>query len=202
MCSRYYRSHGALAFFRNLVFAPFTEELAFRGILCVVLAAGYSDSQPPIQSHYRVLPASTIAALAPLWFGAAHLHHLREKLASGQALLPALLATFVQFSYTSIFGCMAALLFMRTGSLWAAVLSHSACNFVGLPALGFLTPASSQYSCLYRHRWLLLGLHAFGLLLFTWALFPLTSRLARQSLFYSPLLLTIAPSPDHRPCCS
>ena len=47
--------------------------------------------------------------------------------------MPALLRSLIQFSYTTVFGWFATFLFLRTGSVWAAMLTHSFCNWAGLP---------------------------------------------------------------------
>lgn len=48
-------------------------------------------------------------------------------------MVPALLRSLFQFGYTSVFGFYAAFLYLRTGSLPAAILAHSFCNWMGLP---------------------------------------------------------------------
>lgn len=154
--SGYWAAHGPLLAFRNLLFAPAAEELVFRGIVLTALSAAHGTS--------------SVVLLSPCWFGAAHLHHLVEKLRT-QSLMPALLSTAVQFAYTYVFGVMAALLFLRTGTLLTAMASHTICNFVGLPDMSFMSPRSELHGL--RHG--LLCLHGLGLLLFAAALHPLTA---------------------------
>ena len=75
--------------------------------------------------------------MTPLYFGIAHIHHFYEYTLTHPhtPVLPALLRSLLQFSYTSIFGWYAEFLFLRTGSLPAVVLAHSFCNWGGLPRL-------------------------------------------------------------------
>ncbi|MCJ1318291.1 hypothetical protein MMC15_003619 [Xylographa vitiligo] len=107
---------------------PFTEELLFRSLLLPLALL----SQPnPSASKPRLI------LLTPLYFSIAHIHHLYEfKLAHPRTpLLPTLLMTLFQFSYTTIFGWYAAFVFLRTGSLGSVVLCHAFCNWMGLPRL-------------------------------------------------------------------
>ena len=48
-------------------------------------------------------------------------------------ILPGLIRSIFQFLYTSLFGTIAAFIYLRTGSLWACILAHSFCNWMGLP---------------------------------------------------------------------
>jgi membrane protease YdiL (CAAX protease family) len=80
---------------------------------------------------------STIAvsSIAPLFFGGAHLHHLWQQIAiQKQPLKRACLQQLAQFSYTTLFGVIANLLFLHTGSLASPVALHVGCNWLGLPA--------------------------------------------------------------------
>lgn len=73
--------------------------------------------------------------LTPLYFGVAHVHHFYEFTLQHPKvpLLPALIRSLVQFTYTSVFGFYASFIFLRTGSLPAAILTHAFCNWMGLP---------------------------------------------------------------------
>ncbi|KAL8787870.1 MAG: hypothetical protein Q9195_007563 [Heterodermia aff. obscurata] len=107
---------------RNFVAGPITEELVFRSLLIPLhLLTSMSPSQ--------------IIFLCPLYFGIAHIHHFYEfTLTHPHTLLvPALVRSLIQFGYTTVFGWFAAFVFVRTGSVWAAVLVHSFCNWAGLP---------------------------------------------------------------------
>lgn len=101
---------------------PITEELIFRSLLI------------PLHLLTALTPTRTLF-LTPLYFGIAHIHHFYEfHLTHPRTpLLPALLRSLFQFTYTTLFGWYASFLFLRTGSLWAVVLVHAFCNWCGLP---------------------------------------------------------------------
>ena len=79
-------------------------------------------------------PLKTIL-VCPLYFGIAHVHHFYEFTLTHPhtPLVPALLRSLIQFGYTTVFGWFAAFVFIRTGSLWAVILTHTFCNWAGLP---------------------------------------------------------------------
>lgn len=130
---------------RNIVVAPFVEEIAFRGCIASSLAT-------------TGMKTSVTALIAPLFFGTAHLHHALLKLYERQRLSIVLTQTAFQFAYTWLFGSYATYAFLRTGSIIAVSVSHSFCNGMALPNLVFLRPSSS----LHRHRRLLLSAHIIG----------------------------------------
>jgi prenyl protein peptidase len=76
-----------------------------------------------------------IVFTTPLYFGIAHIHHLYEfRLTHAEVpVLPAVLRTIVQFTYTSFFGFFAAFVYLRTGSVYTAIVAHMFCNWMGLP---------------------------------------------------------------------
>ena len=111
---------------RNLVAAPLTEELVFRGCLLPHLLL-------------RGLAPPAAAWLAPALFGAAHLHHAHRLVArEGWPARRALAAATFQAAYTTVFGAYASLLLLRTGHLAAPILAHALCNLLGLPPVGRL----------------------------------------------------------------
>lgn len=133
---------------RNLLFAPFAEEVIFRAcILPPLLSAGFSPSK-----------ASWIA---PLFFGVAHLHHfyIQRHSCEWNALIMGLA---LQWGYTTLFGAYVSHVLVRTGSLWAVVVIHSFCNYMGLPQLQFL----SRRSVLYDYRWIIGAAYSIGIVLF------------------------------------
>lgn len=81
--------------------------------------------------------STSIILRSPLVFGLAHLHHFYEfRITHPQTPLIAAIARSVfQFSYTYIFGVYATFIFLRTGSLLAAISAHALCNSMGLPRL-------------------------------------------------------------------
>jgi prenyl protein peptidase len=107
---------------RNLIAGPVTEELVFRSLIV------------PLHLMARV-SASRIVFLTPLYFGIAHIHHFYEFVLShpNYPLFPVIIRTLVQFTYTSLFGFFATFVFLRTGSVYAAIAVHVFCNWMGLP---------------------------------------------------------------------
>ena len=144
--------------------------------------------------------------MCPLYFALAHVHHLIEKVRNGTTLVPALLGTLVQMSYTSIFGIIAALLFMRTGSIFPPIISHIICNYASLPDTGFMYPPptlkstlshnnsnnsnanQSEYSCLYAYRQSLIVIHIGGLVFFVVFIMPITQHAALSSMYWGGIL--------------
>jgi prenyl protein peptidase len=109
---------------RNLVVAPLTEEIVFRG--CIVSALDQTS-----------LSTITISWVAPLFFGCAHVHHLFRSIQAGSSVKVALLQTTFQFAYTSLFGSYVSFAYLQTRSILAITLCHSFCNVMGLPSLIF-----------------------------------------------------------------
>ncbi|KIX99335.1 uncharacterized protein Z520_04911 [Fonsecaea multimorphosa CBS 102226] len=108
--------------YRNYVAGPVTEEVVFRSVLI------------PIHLLAKLSPGK-IVFLTPLYFGIAHVHHFYEFHLTHPhiSLLPVLLRSLFQFTYTTLFGWFAAFIYMRTGSVYACIVIHSFCNWVGLP---------------------------------------------------------------------
>jgi prenyl protein peptidase len=108
--------------FRNYIAGPLTEELLFRSTII------------PIHLLANTTPTKIIF-LTPLYFGIAHIHHFYEFTLTHPytPILPALLRSLFQLTYTTLFGWYAAFLYLRTGSLVTVVLVHSFCNWCGLP---------------------------------------------------------------------
>mmetsp|Transcript_22058 Transcript_22058/g.21308 ORF Transcript_22058/g.21308 Transcript_22058/m.21308 type:complete len:413 (-) Transcript_22058:266-1504(-) len=231
----YRDDYGDLIIFRNLIFAPISEEVAFRALMIPALYSIYSLSELNkisintsvlminssnsnndsvrdsillyIGKYIHISPVFTnflwcitqfpvlhpescwkVVLRCPVWFVVAHIHHCAEKIRSGFTVLQALTGTLVQATYTSIFGVIAALLFMRTGSILAPITSHIICNFIGLPNVGFLhqpkSLESSEYSCMFKYRYYLLFAHGLGLVLFSYLILPLTEDLSKKSIYW------------------
>ncbi len=108
--------------YRNYVAGPITEEVLFRSVLI------------PIHLLAKIPPIN-IVFLTPLYFGIAHVHHYYEfRLTHPHTpLLPAILRSVFQFGYTSVFGWLAAFIYVRTASIWPCIIIHTFCNSVGLP---------------------------------------------------------------------
>ena len=177
-----------------MIFAPITEEIVFRAVMIPALYMALVVAPTSENGVLGVKTGNTswiVVCLNPLCFGMAHLHHLSENLRGGMNLSTAVLSTVVQFTYTFIFGFIATLLLMRTGSIYAAILSHGICNAVGLPDVGFMTPPatgrnarSSLYSCMFAYRYIHLFIHALGLVLFALLVLPLTQTLSESSVYW------------------
>ncbi|KAI5203821.1 CaaX prenyl proteinase Rce1 [Aureobasidium subglaciale] len=119
---------------RNLVVGPVSEELVFRSLAISLFVLAQATAQ-------------RITFTSPLIFGVAHVHHLHETINSSRrpgasylstaltpsVILPGLLRSIFQFLYTSLFGFIAAFIYLRTSSLVACILAHSFCNWMGLP---------------------------------------------------------------------
>jgi prenyl protein peptidase len=108
--------------YRNFVAGPITEEVLFRSVLITVNVLA------------KISP-SRIVLLTPLYFGIAHVHHFYEFTLTHPhtPLLPAVLRSIFQFTYTTLFGWFAAFVYVRTGSLYACMIIHAFCNSMGLP---------------------------------------------------------------------
>ena len=177
----HYAIPGALEMsLRNLVVGPLSEEFVFRACMVpLLLDAG--------------LGTARAVCCSPLFFGVAHLHHLRRRVRDDRApVLEALGQTLFQFAYTTLFGVYTAFVFARTGNLAAAFACHGFCNYMGLPDLDFsCVPSDLPWLSkreklvqvvLHKHRTLLFALHGAGMALFGALLFPLT----RPEAFASP----------------
>jgi prenyl protein peptidase len=91
---------------------------------------------PPPQQPQGV-PRLTLILTTPLFFGSAHLHHLRELTkVQGLPLGQALAAVAFQFAYTTVFGWLATWVFVATGHALAPAAVHAACNAIGVPPFG------------------------------------------------------------------
>ncbi|GBB86271.1 hypothetical protein RclHR1_01270017 [Rhizophagus clarus] len=121
---------GSLIGFRNLIFAPMTEEFVFRCCMVPLLAlANFSHAQ--------------IIFLSPLVFGIAHVHHAWETYVSRgrtvEAAKVAILISGFQLTYTTLFGWYATFLFMRTGHFIPPFFAHMFCNIMGFPSINLST---------------------------------------------------------------
>jgi len=113
---------GSWVGWRNLVAGPVTEEILFRSTSIPLLLLAQT-------------PNTTIIYLTPLIFGLAHIHHFYEYTVSHpySPILPGILRSLFQLSYTTLFGAYTTFIYLRTGSLLAVILIHTFCNWQGLP---------------------------------------------------------------------
>ena len=140
---------------RNLVVAPFAEELVFRAHMVPVLQSS-STVEPTALSVWQ------LCRIAPLFFGTAHAHHAFRRLQQKESLTLVVYQTLFQFVYTTIFGAYATYVYIQTGSLMAISVAHSFCNWMGLPCFTFMRQSSSVYG----HRHVLLAAYIVGIAIF------------------------------------
>ncbi|XP_015588420.1 CAAX prenyl protease 2 [Cephus cinctus] len=114
-------SLGSLAWWRNQVVAPLSEEWTFRACMLPLLLQCFTPT--------------TAIFICPLFFGVAHLHHVVERTKTGMELKHVLFISCFQFAYTTLFGAYAAFLFAKTGHFVAPFTAHSFCNHMGFPDL-------------------------------------------------------------------
>ena len=176
----HFKMYPTIIIVRNLVFAPISEEIAYRSLLIPILDMMYVNFSDSPWGDDRNSAYLFVAACCPLLFSVAHIHHLREHVLSGVPLPSAISAVAIQVVYTGIFAFIAAILFMRTGNILSAITSHVICNFVGLPDFSFMEPANTTratpLSCLYKWRYVLLFFHGAGLAMFGVLLIPFTNN--------------------------
>lgn len=110
---------------RNYVFAPISEEVFYTSM---------------VLNSYLTLPhepatKNQLICLTPFFFGLAHLHHAYESYHSTQSGVAAVSITAViQATYTTLFGSFTNYVFLKTGgNLWACILLHAFCNYMGFP---------------------------------------------------------------------
>ena len=108
--------------YRNYVAGPITEEIIFRSVII------------PIHLLAKI-PPSKIVFLTPLYFGIAHVHHCYEFMLTHPhaPVVQVVFRTLFQLTYTTLFGWFAAWIYLRTGSVYACIIIHTFCNWVGLP---------------------------------------------------------------------
>lgn len=108
--------------YRNFIASPITEELLFRSCIIPLHLLGHTS-------------AKTIIFASPLYFGIAHVHHFYEFTLTHPhtPLLPILLRSVFQFSYTTLFGWYASLVFLRSANIYTCILIHAFCNWIGFP---------------------------------------------------------------------
>ncbi|KAF3935581.1 hypothetical protein ABW19_dt0203555 [Dactylella cylindrospora] len=143
---------------RNFIVSPITEELTFRSH---IISLHLSVPNPSIV---------TLVFLTPLYFGIAHLHHFYEFTLThpDSSYTFALLRSFIQFGYTTLFGWYAAWLYLRFGSLWTVIIVHSFCNVMGLPRFTGKLPGEIWKT------WVYYGILVTGAVGFYWGLWRLT----------------------------
>jgi len=146
--------------FRNLVVGPIAEEWVFRALIIpLLLKAGVSMFNTVVLSMF--------------FFALAHLHHIYNT--------PPFTVLF-QIFYTSVFGAYSTFLFLRTGNLFAPILSHVFCNYMGFPHLDLKHPKFKVVMVFF-----VLGLTSFFALLI-----PLTDPAWHNSIYFTDPTMTHA----------
>ncbi|GJQ09431.1 hypothetical protein GpartN1_g1222.t1 [Galdieria partita] len=132
---------------RNLIVAPLSEELVFRGCICKLFS--YCTS-----SRSAILLSST-------FFAASHCHHFIYRSFVYKSFRTAMLETALQCLYTFLFGVYSAWVFIRSRRVITSICLHSFCNFIGTP--DFFKIWS------HNHRWPLLLVYFIGIFLFLYS---------------------------------
>ncbi|CAK8693260.1 CAAX prenyl protease 2-like [Clavelina lepadiformis] len=142
-----------ITIWRNYFVAPLSEELVFRGCMLPLLVPAFGKF--------------TSILLAPWFFGLAHIHHASEQYKTGSYPLSTIVAsTLFQASYTTIFGILSSYIFLRTGHLISAFISHALCNMMGFPEF--------EHALTHRHNIIISLNFVLGLASFIIILGPLT----------------------------
>jgi prenyl protein peptidase len=157
---------------KTIFFAPVFEEFIYRSCLInIFIEAG-------------IYSPSTCVLVVPFFFAISHLHHvfqqqrqqrkLRNWLKDDNMTIPpdqwvsirkSLLIALFKLSYTNIFGIYSGYVYIKTGSLWPAIVLHSHCNFFGFPSFGQLL--NKEHRCSERIAALVLYLAGTIILLST-----------------------------------
>jgi prenyl protein peptidase len=117
---------------RAYVMAPIFEEAMFRSCLInCLISGGYG--------WHSVWVSSLI-------FGLSHLYRLENIISEKRDftfnnVFPVLFQVF----FTTLFGLYVGYVFVVTGSLYAVIVLHGFCNFMGLPNMKFLDPDQFAY---------------------------------------------------------
>lgn len=121
---------------RAYVIAPIFEETMYRSCLITCLIAGGYG--------WNSVWASSLI------FGVSHLYRIEDLICNNQGIsFQTLQPVLFQVVFTTIFGLYVGYVFVVTGSLYAVIVLHGFCNFMGLPNLRFLNPNSPAYK--YRN---------------------------------------------------
>ena len=130
------------AWIRDIVVAPCAEELYFRSGLMSFL-------------YLNKVETKSLLLLSPMLFGVSHVHHMYDNIVHRRlSVRHAVIVAVVQFTYTYLFGCLAAFLLFKTGHIVAPVSAHALCNFFGVPRFGEITG--------YKYSTVIWIAHVFG----------------------------------------
>ena len=116
---------------RNLIVAPLTEELIFRGVVLSSLRPFWSSG--------------TAILISSIMFGLMHTHHfLRNLLVAKQLRKQDVVSTLVQCTYTALFGAYASIAYIASGHIITPIVLHMFCNFNGLPNFEEIVSSKKQ----------------------------------------------------------
>lgn len=142
-----------LLWIRNHVVAPLSEEFTFRACMLPLLLQSFSPLTSifitPLFFGVGKMPHIMLSYNAITLFILAHLHHMIERLRTGMDKKTAIIISFFQFFYTSIFGIYSAYLFMRTGHFVAPFIVHAFCNHMGFPDIPDLISQAEPKRCIF-----------------------------------------------------
>ena len=149
---------------KGLIVGPICEEWVYRGCLCSLL-------------YYGKVPYSLCIIIPPLLFGLSHAHHIYYQSTHqyNVSRQQACLRVVFQLFYTSVFGILASIIFLRTGNVFSAMLMHIWCNCMGFPPFTFITKKQRNRDYVMTVRDYINGCaYVVGLVAFISLLYPLT----------------------------
>jgi len=114
---KYPDAESTLIKIRTLVVAPLCEEIIFRKIILTLLLSAYDTKK------------AILLALAS--FSLPHLHHFLHEYQS-LGYLKAIQESVFRIIYTSIFGLLSSVLFIKTNTILSPILAHVWCNYFGI----------------------------------------------------------------------
>ena len=141
---------------RDLCVAPVMEELCFRsGLVSYLYVRGWTPTH--------------LILLSPLFFAISHIHHIYDNIYNRRMrFIHALIVAGIQCAYTYLFGCLAALLLLASGSFVAPCVAHMICNFFGFPRFSEI-----RY---YKNKKVIIMGHTFGVVGFIVSLYYVSSH--------------------------
>ena len=108
---------------RNYIIGPITEEIVFRSIIISSSIVFQLRSSNTLHSNNTSI-IYNIIWYSPIYFGLAHIHHLYESIRQGKPIVQSITIIMFQLTYTSIFGIIAGILYIRTGTIISCIRSH------------------------------------------------------------------------------
>lgn len=138
---------------RDLIVGPVTEEIIYTAAIIVTL------NQAPNATKRLLL------LLPPALFSFAHFHHAYQLFLKKTPWKVIVFSTVFQLVYTFLFGVFTNFIFLRTDNLYAVILSHSFCNFFGVPKFNVSIAKFAYWNYIY-YALLVLGICLFHANLF------------------------------------